>query len=84
MLKSEKTYKNTVENLIEILERVKEKCGKDTPVVINVCGGDMHPLNSICLDNSEGNNESMLLIEVDTQTKSLKGGFTFYTQGEEV
>ena len=44
----------------------------------------MHPLNSICLDNSEGNAESMLLIEVDTQTKSLKGGFTFYTQGEEV
>ena len=78
-------YSATIDGLIECLTDIKEKCGGDTPLQINLYSDKMIPLSSICLDNDMGNEESIIYIEGDYETESsFKGTFTFYTQGEEI
>lgn len=80
-----KEYVNNVDNLIKVLTQIKEKCGGNTPVQINLYSDKTIPLSSICLDNTEGNDESIIYIEGDYETNaSFKGTFAFYTQGEEI
>lgn len=80
-----KEYVNNVENLIKVLTQIKEKCGGHTPIQINLYGDKVIPLSSVCLDNTGGNEDSIIYIEGDYETESsFKGTFAFYTQDKEI
>lgn len=78
-------YKTTVGSLIELLTEIKEKCGEDTPIQVNdLARGCITGLTSVCLDNNEGNSESIVYIETDTDETPYPSTFEFYTQGEDL
>ena len=57
----------TVSDIINVLQQVEAKCGKDTPIIVNEIMGDLHPLFNIYLNNSEGNSEAQVLLEFDRE-----------------
>ena len=78
-------YIANVDGLIEILTKIKEKCGGNTPVQVNVLGeGCATGLVSVCLDNNEGNKDAIVYLETDTEENFYPATFNFYTQGEEI
>lgn len=78
-------YKSTIDGLIEVLTRIKEKCGGDTFVQVNVFGHECTTgLTSVCLDNNEGNENAIVYIETDTEQTRCPATFEFYTQGEDI
>lgn len=78
-------YATTVDGLIEVLTRIKEKCGGDTHVQVNVFGQPcVTGLNSVCLDNDMGNNNALVYLETDIEEISYPKMFEFYTQGKEI
>ena len=78
-------YKSTVNGLLELLIKLKETYDGDMPIQVNVIGnGCVTGLTSICLDNNEGINESILYIETDIEENYYPDMFEFYTQGEEI
>jgi hypothetical protein len=78
-------YKSTVNGLLELLTKVKETCGGDTPIQVNVIGnGCVTGLTSVCLDNNEDINESILYIETNIEENYYPDMFEFYTQGKEI
>lgn len=78
-------YKATIDGLIECLTNIKEKCGGDTYIQVNVLGHDsVTGLTSICLDNDMGNDNALVYIETDTETVHCPSTFNFYTQGKEI
>ena len=80
-----KEYTSTVDGLIEVLTRIKEKCGGDTYVQVNVIGGKCATgLVSVCLDNDEGNDNALVYLETDIEENYCPSTFEFYTQGKEI
>lgn len=80
-------YPSTIDGLIEVLTRIKEKCGGGTYVQVNVFGHDcVTGLCSVCLDNDMGNNEedALVYIETDIDEVNYPATFEFYTQGKEI
>lgn len=78
-------HKPTIDGLIEVLTRIKEKCGGDTYVQVNVFGHECTTgLTSVCLDNNEGNDSAIVYLETDTEQNPYPTTFEFYTQGEEL
>ena len=78
-------YSATIDGLIECLTDIKEKCGGDTYVQVNVIGGECATgLVSVCLDNDEGNDNALVYIETNTERNFCPENFTFYTQGKEI
>jgi hypothetical protein len=81
----EQKYKSTVDGLLELLTRIKETCGGDTPIQVNVLGnGCVTGLTSVWLDNDMGNSESIVYIETDIEENYYPDMFEFYAQGEEI
>ena len=59
-----KEYETTVNSLIELLTLIKEKCGGNTPIQVNVLGSEhVTGLTSVCLDNDTGNHESIMHVD---------------------
>lgn len=79
-------YPTTVDGLIAVLTRIKEKCGGGTHVQVNLVGHDMVGLGSVCLDNDMGTNEEDALVYLEANPDEVKfpDKFAFYTQGEEI
>ena len=78
-------YEATIDGLIEVLTRIKEKCGGNTFVQVNAIGTPcVTGLVSVCLDNDMGNDEAIVYIETDINDKYYPATFAFYTQGEEI
>ena len=78
-------YIATVDGLIQCLNDIKEKCGGDTYVQVNVFGQPcVTGLNSVCLDNDLGNDEAIVLLETDIEQTYYPAKFKFYTQGEDI
>ena len=71
----------TVSDVINVLQQVEAKCGKDTPIFINEVSADIHPLMNICLDNDMGNSEAQVLLEFDREeTKLVKEKVNVFSQ----
>ena len=82
---AQKQYKATIDGLIQCLTDIKEKCGGDTVIQVNVIGHDcVTGLSSVCLDNDMGNDESLVYIETDIEENRCPSTFEFYTQGKEI
>ena len=80
-----KQYKSTIDGLMECLTDIKNKCGGDTYVQVNVFGHDSCTgLNSVCLDNNGGNDTAIVYIETDLEENYYPATFELYTQGEEI
>ena len=80
-----KQYKATIDGLIQCLTDIKEKCGGNTHVQINVYGNKcVTGLISVCLDNDMGNDNALVYLETDTEERFCPATFNFYTQGEEI
>lgn len=74
---------NNVNNLIEVLKNVQKKYGNQVPISINLFHDRVLGIQSICIDNSDG--DVQILIEGDLEDKAecLKE-FEVYTTGEEL
>lgn len=74
---------NNVNNLIEVLKDVQKKYGNQVPISINLFHDRVLGIQSICIDNSDG--DVQILIEGDLEDKAecLKD-FEVYTTGEEL
>lgn len=74
---------NNVNNLIEVLKDVQKKYGNQVPISINLFNDRVLGIQSICIDNSDG--DVQILIEGDLEDKAecLKD-FEVYTTGEEL
>ena len=82
---TQKQYETTIDGLIQCLTDIKEKCGGDTHVQINVLGGEcVTGLVSVCLDNDLGNDNAIVYLETDTEERYCPKTFELYTQGEEI
>lgn len=82
---AQKQYKTTIDGLIQCLTDIKEKCGGDIPIQVNVKGHDcVTDLSSVCLDNDEGNDYALVYIETDIEENYYPETFEFYTQGKEI
>ncbi len=80
-----KQYKSTIDGLMECLTDIKNKCGGDTYVQVNVFGHACTTgLTSVCLDNNEGNDSAIVYVETDTDLNPYPATFEFYTQGKEI
>ena len=79
-------YPATVDGLIEVLTRIKEKCGGSTYVQVNTLGESITGLVSVCLDNDMGTDEenALVYLETDIDENYYPATFNFYTQGEEI
>lgn len=74
---------NNLNNLIAVLEEIRDKYGNNVPVSINLFHDRNLGLQSICVDNSDS--EVQILFEADYEDKAecLKE-FDVYTTGEEL
>jgi hypothetical protein len=82
---AEKKYTTSVGSLIKLLNEIKEKCGENTPVQVNILGHECTTgLTSVCLDNDMGNDQSIVYFETDMEENYFPATFEFYTQGKEL
>lgn len=74
---------NNLNNLIAVLEEIRDKYGNNVPVSINLFHDRVLGLQSICVDNSD--NEVQIFFEADYEDRAecLKE-FEVYTIGEEL
>lgn len=79
-------YIATVDGLIECLTDIKNACGGETPVQVNVIGaGCVTGLTSVCLDNDLFDEDGAIVyVETNPDEVYCPTTFNFYTQGREI
>ena len=76
-------YENNLDNLIKVLEEVRDKYGNNVPVSINLFHDRVLGLQSICVDNSDSEVPIFFEAEYEVRAECLKE-FEVYTTGEEL
>ena len=74
---------NNVNNLIEVLKDVQKKYGNQVPISINLFHDRVLGIQSICIDNSDGDVQILIEGDLDDKAECLKD-FEVYTTGEEL
>ena len=76
-------YENNLDNLIKVLEEVRDKYGNNVPVSINLFHDRVLGLQSICVDNSDSEVQIFFEADYEDRAECLKE-FEVYTTGEEL
>lgn len=76
-------YENNLDNLIKVLEEIRDKYNGNVPVSINLFHDRVLGVQSICVDNSDTDVQILIEGDLDDKAECLKD-FEVYTTGEEL
>ena len=76
-------YENNLDNLIKVLEEIRNKYNGNVPVSINLFHDRVLGVQSICVDNSDEDVQILIEGDLDDKAECLKD-FEVYTTGEEL
>ena len=76
-------YENNLDNLIKVLEEVRDKYNGNVPVSINLFHDRVLGVQSICVDNSDEDVQILIEGDLEDRAECLKD-FEVYTTGEEL
>ena len=76
-------YENNLDNLIKVLEEIRDKYNGNVPISINLFHDRVLGVQSICVDNSDEDVQILIEGDLDDKAECLKD-FEVYTTGEEL
>ena len=76
-------YENNLDNLIKVLEEIRDKYNGKIPISINLFHDRVLGVQSICVDNSDEDVQILIEGDLDDKAECLKD-FEVYTTGEEL
>ena len=76
-------YENNLDNLIKVLEEIRDKYNGNVPIAINLFHDRVLGVQSICVDNSDTDVQILIEGDLDDKAECLKD-FEVYTTGSEL